>query len=295
MDDPKSRQRATLQFLASLQQSGITDLPMTQSSQASPAPNQPPVAADASAEPGLVMESPGPIAVPTDMARSTAKRPAAMSLFEAESAAAGGDDYGPALGLEQRRSQLQLLAEQVASCTLCDELAQHRTQTVFGVGNPQPRLCFLGEGPGADEDKKGEPFVGRAGQLLTKIIEACQMRRDDVYILNTVKCRPPGNRNPSDQELTNCWPHAVKQLEILQPEFICCLGSVAARTLLQTKESIGRLRQRFFSYRSSQVIVTYHPAYLLRNPSAKSLTWDDMKMLMQAMGIEYSGPGASRA
>lgn len=185
-----------------------------------------------------------------------------------------------------RASQLQLLQSEVSQCTKCDELASCRKNTVFGVGNPAPQVCFLGEGPGADEDRQGEPFVGAAGQLLNRIIEACKMEREDVYILNTVKCRPPGNRNPAEDELANCWPYAVRQLEILQPDFICCLGSVAARTLLQTKQSIGRMRGQFFKYRGSQVIVTYHPAYLLRNPSAKRQVWDDMKILLAAMGKE---------
>lgn len=144
----------------------------------------------------------------------------------------------------------------------------------------------MGEGPGADEDRIGEPFVGAAGQLLDKILNACTLSRDDVYILNTVKCRPPGNRNPAESELENCWPYAVRQLEIIQPEFICCLGSVAAKTVLETKLSIGKLRGQFHQLGSSKVVVTYHPAYLLRTPSAKKHTWNDMKMLMSEMGIE---------
>jgi DNA polymerase len=147
---------------------------------------------------------------------------------------------------------------------------------------------FLGEGPGANEDRLGEPFVGEAGQLLDKIMGACKLARSDVYILNTVKCRPPANRNPSQDELANCWGYAEKQLEILQPEFICCLGSVAARTLLKTTQSIGRLRRQFHSYRGSRVLVTYHPAYLLRTPSAKKHVWEDMKLLMKEMGVDLS-------
>ena len=197
------------------------------------------------------------------------------------------DSYESAsLPLEDRKQQLAVLKDEVSACNRCRELASCRSNTVFGVGNPQPELCFLGEGPGADEDRQGEPFVGAAGQLLNKIIGACNMTREEVYILNTVKCRPPGNRNPNEDELENCWPYAIQQLELLQPRFICCLGSVAAKTLLQTKQSIGRMRGQFFQFRSSQVIVTYHPAYLLRNPSAKRQVWDDMKMLLSAMGRE---------
>ncbi len=184
------------------------------------------------------------------------------------------------------QQQLRVLNEEVARCDLCHELASTRTQTVFGVGNPRARLCFLGEAPGADEDRQGEPFVGAAGKLLTKIIEACTLRREDVYILNILKCRPPGNRNPGTEEADNCSGFLRRQLEIIQPEYICCLGSVAAQNLLQTTQSIGKLRGRFFLHGDIKVIATYHPAYLLRTDSAKRLVWDDMKMLMEDMGIE---------
>ena len=198
------------------------------------------------------------------------------------------DAYGPSLPAAERVTALKVLQDEVARCTQCDELASTRSQTVFGVGNPSTRLVLLGEGPGADEDRLGEPFVGAAGQLLDKIISACTLSRSDVYILNTVKCRPPGNRNPSQSELANCWGYAERQLEIIQPEFICCLGSVAARTLLKTTLSIGKMRRQFHSYRGSRVLVTYHPAYLLRTPSAKKHVWEDMQFLMQEMGIDLS-------
>ena len=189
---------------------------------------------------------------------------------------------------DTRAVAFAVLRDEVAACTRCDELAGTRTQTVFGVGNPTARLCFLGEAPGADEDRQGEPFVGRAGQLLTKIIEACTLRREDVYILNVLKCRPPGNRNPLPTEAANCRGFLDRQLELIEPEFLCCLGSVAAQTLLETTESIGRLRGRFHEYQGIQVMCTYHPAYLLRNPPAKKQVWEDMKMLMQAMGVELA-------
>lgn len=182
--------------------------------------------------------------------------------------------------------RLAILSQEVAACCACEELCSGRTQTVFGVGNPQARLCFLGEGPGADEDRIGEPFVGRAGKLLDKIIAACTLRRDEVYILNVVKCRPPRNRNPSEDEISNCRQFFERQLEIIQPEFICCLGSVAAKTILESTLSVGRLRGKFFAWRDAQVIVTYHPAYLLRNEAAKKDVWQDMQLLMQAMGVE---------
>jgi uracil-DNA glycosylase len=194
--------------------------------------------------------------------------------------------YGPSAFDEERLTLLNSMSQEVAGCTRCNILSACRKQTVFGVGNTRPRLVFFGEAPGADEDRVGEPFVGAAGQLLDKIIAACKMKREDVYIMNTVKCRPPDNRNPTPSEMANCWEYAERQLEILQPEFICCLGRVAAQTLLKTESPIGHLRGKFFKYRDSQVIVTYHPAYLLRTESAKKLTWDDMQTLMGAMGIQ---------
>jgi DNA polymerase len=181
---------------------------------------------------------------------------------------------------------LHVLQEEVATCTRCAELACTRTQTVFGGGNADARLCFVGEAPGADEDRQGEPFVGRAGQLLNKIIEACRMRREDVYICNILKCRPPENRNPTPAEAANCRRFLERQLELIQPEFICCLGSIAAQNLLGTTQSIGKLRGKLHHYRGAQVVCTYHPAYLLRNPAAKKDTWEDMKFLIREMGME---------
>lgn len=188
-----------------------------------------------------------------------------------------------------RQLRLSSLAKSITTCTHCPQLVENRTQTVFGVGPVRPRLCFFGEGPGADEDRLGEPFVGRAGQLLNKIIAAMTLAREDVYILNAVKCRPPGNRNPTTDELACCRPHWVEQLEILRPEFICCLGGVAANTLLNNPSPVGRLRHRWHRYRDTPVIVTYHPAYLLRNEFAKRYVWDDVKMLMSEMGLQRDG------
>jgi DNA polymerase len=199
----------------------------------------------------------------------------ATSLFDTPKAAARDDTAG---------LTLQVLQKQVAACTRCGELARTRTQTVFGVGNPKARLCFLGEAPGADEDRLGEPFVGRGGQLLTKIIEACQLKREDVYILNMLKCRPPGNRNPLPTELSNCREYLDKQLDLIRPEFICCVGAVAAQNLLGTTMGIGKLRGKIHHYRGAKVVCTYHPAFLLRSPSFKKQTWEDMKFLMREMG-----------
>jgi len=186
----------------------------------------------------------------------------------------------------ERPTALEIIRREVAACTRCAELASSRTQTVFGVGNPNARICFFGEAPGADEDRQGEPFVGRAGQLLTKMIQACGLKREDVYILNVLKCRPPGNRNPLPDEVTNCRGYFERQLAIVRPEVICCLGAVAAKSLLCTEQSIGKLRGRFHDSQGIPVVCTYHPAYLLRNPAAKVDAWEDLKMMMRRLGVE---------
>jgi len=183
-----------------------------------------------------------------------------------------------------RAAALAAVARDVAACTRCAELARTRTQTVFGVGNPHARLVFCGEAPGADEDRQGEPFVGRAGQLLTDIIvKGMKMRREDVYILNILRCRPPGNRNPLPDEAANCREYLDRQLAIIQPKFICCLGAVAAQNLLGLADSISRLRGRLLDYHGVKVVCTYHPAYLLRNPAAKRQVWEDIQLLMAEM------------
>lgn len=192
----------------------------------------------------------------------------------------------PETSSNDRISALEIIRHDVTGCTRCGELARTRTQTVFGVGNPNTRICFLGEAPGADEDRQGEPFVGRAGKLLTDIIQkGMGLQREDIFILNVLKCRPPGNRNPLPEEVENCRGFFERQLDVLQPEIICCLGAVAAQNLLQTSEPIGRLRGRFHDYRGIKVLATYHPAYLLRNPSAKKNTWEDIQLLMQELGM----------
>jgi len=201
-------------------------------------------------------------------------------------APAGADAVRDAPKADERTAALAAVAREVAACTRCPELARTRTQTVFGVGNPHARLVFCGEAPGEDEDRQGEPFVGRAGQLLNKIIAACTMRRQDVYILNILRCRPPGNRTPLPVEAANCREYLDRQLAIIQPEFICCLGAVAAQNLLETTAAIGKLRGRFHDYKGAKVLCTYHPAYLLRNPAAKRPTWEDMQLLMAEMEIE---------
>jgi uracil-DNA glycosylase len=168
----------------------------------------------------------------------------------------------------------------LGECTRC-KLHKGRTNIVFGVGNPNARLVFVGEGPGRDEDIKGEPFVGRAGQLLTDIIEkGMKLRRSDVYIANIVKCRPPNNRDPEPDEIESCEPFLLAQLDVIKPKLICTLGKFAAQTLLKTKERISSLRGNVYEYHGIKLIPTFHPAYLLRNPADKKLCWADIQKLM---------------
>jgi uracil-DNA glycosylase len=162
-------------------------------------------------------------------------------------------------------------------CRLCKLHTLGRKQVVFGVGNPNADLMFVGEAPGADEDIQGEPFVGRAGQLLTKIIEAIGMTRSDVYIANVIKCRPPGNRNPEPDEVERCEPFLFRQIDMIKPKVIVALGKFAAQSLLKTTDPITRLRGREYRFRSAILMPTFHPAYLLRNPSSKREVWEDMK------------------
>lgn len=185
-----------------------------------------------------------------------------------------------------RRQQLDLLSTEIKSCVRCTGLCSTRTQTVFGAGPFDPDVCFLGEAPGADEDAQGTPFVGAAGQLLNKIIAACGFQREEVYICNILKCRPPGNRTPLPDEADNCLPFLKRQLDIVRPRFIVCLGGTAAKYLLNTNVALGELRGRFHEYNGIPVVVTYHPAYLLphRAPAKKKDVWDDMKMLLAKMG-----------
>jgi uracil-DNA glycosylase len=186
-----------------------------------------------------------------------------LSLFEAKL----GQDTG---------DSLERIREDIGECQRC-KLCSARTHIVFGSGNPKAELVFVGEAPGADEDAQGLPFVGRAGQLLTRIIQSIGLDREDVYICNVIKCRPPNNRFPEKDEIASCYPFLVRQLEVISPRIICCLGAAAAQTILRTKSSVSWIRGRFQDYRGAQLIVTYHPAYLLRNPNAKRDVWEDMK------------------
>ncbi|HEU4401910.1 MAG TPA: uracil-DNA glycosylase [Candidatus Polarisedimenticolia bacterium] len=180
---------------------------------------------------------------------------------------------------------LRLIREEIGDCTRC-RLSERRTNVVFGVGDPNARLVFIGEGPGVDEDRKGEPFVGRAGQLLTKIIESMGLRREAVYIANVVKCRPPENRTPHPDEIATCSPFLFRQVAAIGPRVIVCLGTPAAQTVLGTRATITHLRGSFREVNGIQVMPTFHPAYLLRNPAAKKEVWDDMKKVMALLKTE---------
>jgi DNA polymerase len=250
--------RQVRQHLDSLRAAGVEWLPTRDETPA------PPPAGEAMPEPAPVLLQP--------------------TLFAAEEAADTGSP-------EHRRQELQVLVERVAGCDRCAELAATRTQTVFGVGPLDPEICFIGEAPGADEDRLGEPFVGQAGQLLNRIIAACGFKREEVYILNTIKCRPPGNRKPLPTETGNCREYLDRQLELLRPKYLCALGATPAQSLLETRAGIGQLRGRFFEYKGIPLICTFHPAFLLpgRSPERKKDVWEDMKKLLARMGRPIPG------
>ena len=180
---------------------------------------------------------------------------------------------------------LERIREDLGECTRC-RLHKQRNKIVFGAGNPRAELVFVGEGPGHDEDVQGLPFVGRAGKLLTQMIEAMGLSREQVYICNVVKCRPPENRKPEDDEVATCSPYLYRQLDVIRPKAIVCLGGTAAQSLLKTKDSISRFRGQWFDYRNTKLLVTYHPAYLLRNPNAKGDVWKDLQKVMAHLGLK---------
>ena len=252
-----SSRRAAAQQLAGLRAAGVTRI----------VPRSPKKTAD----------DPGKKTTTTESGANAAACPRSGSLFGTPRSTMPRD---------QREDKLRVLAAQVAQCTRCAELAATRTKTVFGVGDPEARIMFIGEAPGADEDRQGEPFVGAAGQLLNRILEASHLKRSEVYICNILRCRPPGNRNPSPEEADHCREYLDGQIEIVDPDYIVCLGSIAAKNLLGTMDSIGKLRGRFFEYGRAKVVCSYHPAYLLRNPAAKKDVWEDMKFLMRELGVK---------
>jgi DNA polymerase len=275
--------RALSQHLESLGQAGVTHLPKAESPlDLSPFLGSEP---SASMSPSLTAPHKAAPVPPVSPVKSPAqvlapKTAASPALFSS------GPQKPCTLTRSEREHQLGELKQQVAQCTRCQELAETRTQTVFGVGNPEAKIMFIGEAPGADEDRLGEPFVGKAGQLLDRIIKASTLKREELYICNILRCRPPGNRNPTDQEAANCREYLDGQIAIVDPDYIVCWGSVAARNLLNTTSPIGKMRGRLYQHGRAKVLCTYHPSYLLRNESAKKDVWEDMKFLMRDMGVE---------
>jgi DNA polymerase len=205
--------------------------------------------------------------------------PAQLSILEA---AAGPL---PESAVHDRKQALAVIREDLGDCKRCG-LHQNRTNIVFGTGNHEAELMFVGEGPGADEDAQGLPFVGRAGQLLNSMIAAMGLAREDVYIANVVKCRPPGNRTPEREECETCSPFLLRQIAAIQPKVIVALGAVAAKNLLGMNESMAKLRGRWYDFRGTRLAVTYHPAFLLRDPRQKKEAWKDLQMVMEYLGLE---------
>lgn len=207
-------------------------------------------------------------AIPLDMSQST------VSVSEELTQIASTDK--PAI--------LRAIREDIGDCTRC-KLHQGRKNLVFGVGNPNAELMFVGEGPGADEDAQGEPFVGRAGQLLNNMIAAMGLRREDVYIANVVKCRPPNNRQPERDECETCMPFLLRQVEVIRPKIIVALGATAAKNLLGLNDAMSNLRGKLYDFRGTKLVVSYHPAFLLRDPRQKKEAWKDLQVVMQYLGL----------
>jgi DNA polymerase len=293
-DVDRNARRAARQQLESLSRAGLTHLPRWRTPPASgaqlPAPLPETDAACAEAPAAMASsraENAAPPAASSAIALFPELEPKSSARI-ASGLASVPTQPRSTLSRAEREAKLAVLAQRVAACTRCQALAQTRTQTVFGVGNPEATIMFIGEAPGADEDRQGEPFVGRAGQLLNKIIEACHLKREDIYICNILRCRPPENRNPLPEEAANCREYLDGQINLVDPDYIVCWGSVAAQNLLETTNPIGRLRGKFSQYGRSKVLCTYHPSYLLRNPAAKKDVWEDMKFLFHDMGIDLT-------
>lgn len=231
----------------------------------------------------------GTIALPPELAvffTSRATTAAEAGVPSASGGLAAFDPESPLTTTFAHVNSLDELKRIVAGCRKCS-LCETRTQTVFSDGNATAQLVFVGEAPGEDEDRTGVPFVGKAGQLLTDIIvKGMKLRREDVYICNVIKCRPPNNRDPLPTEKEQCEPYLVRQLELLKPRIICALGGHAANTLLRKDEAVGRLRKKWHQYHGIPLRVTYHPAYLLRNPADKKLVWEDIRHVMRALNGE---------
>jgi uracil-DNA glycosylase len=221
-----------------------------------------------------------PVPPPALSSRSVSSGPAASPVLSVLQAPSLFDSIERVEG-----DTLERIRADIGDCTRC-RLHKQRMNIVFGVGNPKAELVFVGEGPGHDEDVQGIPFVGRAGKLLTQIIEAMGLTRDDVYICNVVKCRPPENRLQERDEIATCSPFLFRQIAAISPKVIVCLGGCAAQTMLSTNQSMARIRGQWFDYRGSRLIATYHPAYLLRNPAAKGEVWNDLKKVMAHLGLK---------
>jgi len=198
----------------------------------------------------------------------------------------------PVDGIADAARALRMIREDLGDCTRCRLHQQGRKQIVFGVGNPKSDLMFIGEAPGADEDEQGEPFVGRAGQLLNNMIKAMGLRREDVYIANIIKCRPPANRTPERDECETCSPFLMRQIAVIKPKVVVALGAVAARTLLAINAPMAELRGRWYDFRGTKLAVTYHPAFLLRDPRQKKEAWKDLQMVMKELGLRAQARGS---
>ena len=294
INDPRVQLiREVRQRLESLRRAGLDRIPVAVSLAGSaPPPPAPRVVKPPIAPPGppprvaapAVPEKPRPAVpeTPRPAVPSVPSRPLPVSSLFGEP-----EIETPPVPAAERPAQLLSLAEEVAGCERCPHLAAARTRTVFGEGSATARLMFIGEAPGADEDRTGRPFIGRAGALLTDMItKGMGLDRADVYIANVLKSRPPENRDPLPEEVAHCLPFLERQIAIIRPEFLCLLGKVAASTLLETALPMGRLRGKWHRYRGIPAVVTYHPSYLLRNPAAKKDAWGDLQMLMQAMGLK---------
>lgn len=239
-----------------------------------------PTAAPIASTPAVVT-APARVVTPTPVPRSESAQPppsATKPLFDEPKRA-----FGPAVFGEERVRSLAIVEEQARACRSC-RLCEGRTQAVFARGNPQAELLFVGEAPGADEDRIGKPFVGAAGKLLDRILTAMRMTEEDVYIANVAKCRPPNNRPPEPDEAAACGPYLERQIELVRPKVIVAWGRTPTSFLLKKTESMSRLRGRWHEYMGVPVLVTWHPAYLLRNPDAKKDTWADMKLVLEKLG-----------
>lgn len=275
--------RALRQELEGWQRAGLSHLPMLsrKRSVAAPEPKSPPVKRTPSSGDNVSR----PIMLSAAKAPNPFSKPSALPAALPVVSEPLPTSPHPAGSREDREWRLNQWKLRVAACVRCQELASSRHQTVFGVGSPEARFLFIGEAPGADEDAQGVPFVGAAGQLLDKIIVACGLKREDIYICNILRCRPPGNRKPLPIEAGNCREFLDAQIAIIDPEFIVCWGATAAQNLMGTEESIGRMRGRLFEHGRAKVLCTYHPSYLLRNPAAKKDVWEDMKRFLKEAGL----------